>query len=308
MRQYLLRRFLTSLLVLFGVSVFTFLMLHLVPGDPVHALAGRMISSPEKIDELRREMGLDKPLPVQYFDYVNKIFHGDFGKSLKNKRDVLESILEQFPATFQLTCSALLLSTVFGLLLGALAAFNHDTWIDHVLSGFAVCGISLPPFFVGLMLILILSIRLNLLPATAKTSDPISLVLPSITLAIGESAWLARLVRSAILNELQESYQWTARSKGVSERSVLWKHILRNALIPIITAVGLQFVYLMAGSVLVESLFARQGIGRLALIAIQNRDFPLVQGTVTFISVIYVVINTVTDILYAVVDPRVRLQ
>ena len=142
---------------------------------------------------------------------------------------------------------------------------------------------------------------------TAKTSDPRSIILPALTLGIGEAAWLARLVRSAILDEMNKSYQWTARAKGAAERTVLWRHVLRNSLIPIITAVGLQFVYLMAGSVLVESIFARQGIGRLALTAIQNRDFPLVQGTVTLISVIYVIVNTVTDILYALVDPRVRL-
>lgn len=308
MRNFLIRRFLTSLLVLFGVSLFTFLMLHLTPGDPVRALAGRQVTSPDKLEELRRELGLDKPLPVQYVNYVKKTLRGDFGNSLKNQRPVMETILEQFPATFELTIAALVLSTFFGILLGGLAAFNHDTWVDGLLSSLAVAGISLPPFFVGLLLIYFLSIRLNWLPATAKTTDPISIVLPAITLAIGEAAWLARLVRSAILEELNRTYMWTARSKGAPEKTVLWHHVLRNALIPIITAVGLQFVYLMAGSVLVESLFARQGIGRLALTAIQNRDFPLVQGAVTVISFVYVIVNTLTDILYAVVDPRVRLE
>ena len=307
MTRFLVRRFITSVLVLVGVSVFTFLMLHLVPGDPVHALAGKMGSSPEKLEKLRLEMGLDKPLPVQYFNYVKKVLRGNFGNSLKNNRPVWDSITEQFPATLQLTVAALTFSTIFGLIFGGIGAFNNRSVLDEILSILAIVGISIPPFFLALLLILVFSIHHNWLPSTAKTADPRSIILPAITLGIGEAAWLARLVRSSILDEMNKNYQWTARAKGVKERNVLWRHILRNSLIPIITAVGIQFVYLMAGSVLVESIFARQGIGRLALTAIQNRDFPLVQGTVTVISFIYVLVNTVTDILYAAVDPRVRL-
>ncbi len=307
MTRFLVRRFFTSILVLLGVSIFTFLMLHLVPGDPVHALAGKMGSSPEKLEQLRLDMGLDKPLPVQYINYVRKVFRGDFGNSLKNNRPVWDSISEQFPATLQLTVAALTFSTIFGLIFGGIGAFNNRSALDEVLSILAIVGISIPPFFLALLLILVFSIHHNWLPSTAKTADPRSIILPAITLGIGEAAWLARLVRSSILDEMNKNYQWTARAKGVKESNVLWRHILRNSLIPIITAVGIQFVYLMAGSVLVESIFARQGIGRLALTAIQNRDFPLVQGTVTVISFVYVLVNTVTDILYAVVDPRVRL-
>ena len=307
MSRFLVRRFITSMLVLLGVSIFTFLMLHLVPGDPVHALAGKMGSSPEKLEQLRLEMGLDKPLPVQYFNYLGKVFRGDFGKSLKNNRPVWDSIKEQFPATLQLTIAALTFSTIFGLLFGGIGAFNHRSALDETLSILSIIGISIPPFFLALMMILLFSIKLNWLPSTAKTTDPRSIILPALTLGVGEAAWLARLVRSSILDEMNKTYQWTARAKGVKESSVLWRHILRNSLIPVITAVGIQFVYLMAGSVLVESIFARQGIGRLALTAIQNRDFPLVQGTVTIISIVYVIVNTITDILYAAVDPRVRL-
>ena len=307
MRQFLIRRLFTSLLVLLGVSVFTFLMLHLVPGDPVHALVGKQISSPEKLAELRQELGLDRPLAVQYLSYISKVLHGDLGTSLKNNRPVLECIREQFPATFKLTVAALTFSTILGLLIGGIGAFNNKSLLDEILSVISIIGISVPPLFLAILLILFFAIRLNWRPSTAKTSDPRSIILPAITLGIGEAAWLARLVRSSILDEMNKNYQWTARAKGVRESSVLWRHILRNSLIPIITAVGLQFVYLMAGSVLVESIFARQGIGRLALTAIQNRDFPLVQGTVTIISIIYVVVNTITDILFAAVDPRVRL-
>ena len=294
--------------VLLGVSLFTFLMLHLVPGDPIHALVGRQNTSPERIEELRQELGLNDPLPVQYFNYLKKTLSGDLGRSLKNNRSVSETIREQFPGTLQLTLVSLLLSTVFGIFFGSISAFKHNSWIDRVLSAAAIGGISIPPFFLALLLILLFSVKLNWLPATARSDDPRAIILPAMTLAFGEAAWLARLVRSAILDELGQSYQWTARAKGLGKQAVLWKHILRNAMIPIITAIGLEFIYLMAGSVVIENIFARQGIGRLAMTAIQNRDFPLVQGTVSFIALLYVLINTITDILYAVVDPRVRLE
>ncbi|MBR6088354.1 MAG: ABC transporter permease, partial [Anaerolineaceae bacterium] len=250
---------------------------------------------------------LDKPLPVQYRDYLVRTLHGDFGTSLKNYRPVYDTIMEQLPSTFKLTVASLIFSTIFGLIFGALGAFHQNSVLDEGLSFFSIICISIPPFFLALLLILFFSIRLNWLPSTAKTSDPRSIILPAVTLGIGEAAWIARIVRSAIIDELNKQYKWTARAKGASERTVLWSHILRNSLIPVITGIGLQFVYLMAGSVLVESIFARQGIGRLAMTAIQNRDFPLVQGTVTVIAVIYVAVNTLTDIIFAIVDPRVRL-
>lgn len=307
MQRFFSRRLITSIFVLLGVSIFTFLMLHLTPGDPVHALVGRQVTSPEKIEELREQLGLNKPLAVQYWNYLKDILHGDFGNSLKNNRPVLDSIIEQLPSTFQLTLAALLFSTIFGLLFGSIAAFNHGTVLDEIVSFLCVAALSVPSFFLALLLIYFFSIQHNWLPSTAKSSDPRGLILPALTLGIGEAAWLARLVRSSILDEMSQQYQWTARAKGNSESRILWHHILRNAMIPIITGIGLQFVYLMAGSVLIESIFARQGIGRLAVIAIQNRDFPLVQGTVTVISVIYVIVNTIVDILYAIIDPRVRL-
>jgi len=308
MWRYLGRRLLTSLSVLIGVSIFTFLMLHLVPGDPVHALLGRQAVTPERLEELRQELGLNDPIPVQYFNYIKDVFQGDLGRSLKTNRSVLDSIKEQFPSTFQLTIVALLISSTFGIFIGTITAFSHNSWLDKILSIVTISGISIPPFFFGLLLILFFSVKLNWLPAVAKSNDPQGLILPAFTLAIGEASWLARLVRSSILEEFDKSYQWTARAKGVRESTVLFYHVLRNSLIPIVTAISLQFVYLMAGSVVVESIFARQGIGRLAVTAIQNRDFPLVQGTVAFIAVIYVLINTITDLIYAVVDPRVRLK
>ena len=308
MWRYLSRRLLTSLSILIGVSVLTFLMLQFVPGDPVRALIGRQSVTPERLEQIREEMGLNDPLPVQYLNYMKDILSGDFGRSLKNNRPVLEAIMEQFPSTLKLTFFSLLISTFLGTLLGGISAATYNSWLDRFLSFFTIAGISVPPFFLGLLLILFFSVRNKLLPAVASTNDWRGMILPALTLGLGEACWLARMVRSSILDEMNKNYQNLARAKGVSEWSILWKHVMPNAFIPIITAISIQFVYLMAGSVVVESIFARQGIGRLAVTAIQNRDFPLVQGTVTVIAVVYVLSNTLTDIFYAIADPRIRLE
>ncbi len=308
MWNYLGKRFLTSILVLFGVSIFTFLMLHFSPGDPVRALIGRQNSSPERIAEVRKELGLDDPLPVQYWNYIKRVFHGNFGKSYKNNRDVAETIFEQFPSTVELTVFALAIAITFGLIVGAFSAFHHHNYIDHFLSVFCLTGISIPPFFLGLLLIFFFSVKQKWLPSTSQSGNFKGMILPAITLSVGEGCWLARLVRSSVLDELGKTYQTVAIAKGGSDRYVLFRHVIRNSLIPIITSIGLEFVYLLAGSVVVESIFARQGIGRLAVNSIQSRDFPVVEGTVSLIAVLYVVINTITDILYAIADPRIRLK
>jgi len=308
MGSYLGRRLLTSLSILIGVSILTFLMLQFVPGDPVRALIGRQTVTPERLEEIKQEMGLNDPIPVQYFNYLKKVLSGDFGRSLKNNRPVLDAIMEQFPSTLKLTVFALILSTFFGILLGAITAATYNSWLDRFLSFFCLGGISLPPFFLALLLILFFSVRNNWLPAVASMNDWKSIIIPAVTLGFGEACWLARIVRSSILDEMNKNYQNLARAKGASNWTILWRHVLPNARIPIVTAISIQFIYLMAGSVVVESIFARQGIGRLAVTAIQNRDFPLVQGTVTIIAVVYVISNTLTDIFYAMADPRVRLQ
>lgn len=307
MWNYLGRRLLTSISILIGVSIFTFMILHFVPGDPVRVLIGRQSVSPERIEELREEMGFNDSLPVQYLHYIERVFKGDMGRSMKTNRPVFESIMEQFPSTLKLALFALLLSTIFGILVGALSAAAYGSWLDRAISMICLAGISIPPYFLGLLLILFFAVRNNWLPSVAKTDDFVGMILPAITLAVGEGCWLARLVRSSIVNELNKTYQTLATAKGNTPAAVLFKHVLPNSLIPIATAISIQSVYLLAGSVVVESIFARQGIGRLAVVAIQNRDFPLVQGTISLIAVLYVVINTLTDLFYAVVDPRVRL-
>lgn len=307
MWNYLVRRLLTSISILIGVSIFTFMILHFVPGDPVRVLIGRQSASPERIEVLREEMGFNKPLPVQYWNYIQRVFKGDMGRSMKTNRPVFESIMEQFPSTFKLAVFALSLSTLFGILIGALSAATYGSLLDRFISFFCLTGISIPPYFLGLLLILFFAVQNNWLPAIANTDNFVGMILPAITLAVGEACWLARLVRSSIVNELNKNYQTLALAKGNSASAVLWKHVLPNSLIPIATAISIQSVYLLAGSVVVEAIFARQGIGRLAVVAIQNRDFPLVQGTISLIAILYVVINTLTDLFYAAVDPRVRL-
>lgn len=308
MWSYLGRRLLVSLFVLIGVSALTFLMLHLVPGDPVHAMLGRQAVSAETAAELREQLGLNDPLPVQYLTFIRGAVQGDLGTSIRSKRPVLNMILEQLPSTLQLTLSAMLIALVIGLPLGMLAALYQNRWQDTAIMVATISGVSIPSFFFALLLILLFSVALGWLPSTASSSDPRSLILPALTLGLGEGAVITRLVRASVIDVLNQPYLWTARAKGASERRVLLLHGLRNALIPVVTMLSLQLVYLLAGSVVVENMFARQGLGRLAVTAISNRDFPLVQGVVLLVALFYVVINTITDISYAVLDPRIRLK
>jgi peptide/nickel transport system permease protein len=308
MWNFLGRRLLTSFMVLVGVSILTFMMLHFVPGDPVHAILGRQAVSAEKIEELRVRLGLNKPLPVQYFDFVSNAVQGDLGRSIRSNRPVAAAIAEQLPSTLQLTLAAMSIAILLGIPAGVFSALHQNDWIDSLLTFLTISGVSIPSFFLGLPLIFVFSTKLNWLSSTASSSDWRGLILPALTLGLGEAAFLARLVRSSFLDELKKNYLWTARAKGANERRVLFRHAFPNALIPIITFASIQLVYLLAGSVVVEAIFARQGIGRLAVTAIQNRDFPLVQGVVLTIATMYVLINTITDILYAFIDPRIRLQ
>jgi peptide/nickel transport system permease protein len=297
-----------SLLVLLGVSILTFLMIHLVPGDPVVAMAGRQAVSAETIEALREELGLNDPLPVQYWHYVSKVVQGDLGQSIRSKRPVTEAIAEQLPSTIQLTFTAMIIASILGIGMGILAAINRNTWFDTFTMTVAISGVSIPHFWLGLLLILLFSVRLGWLPAVAPSDDPIGLILPAITLAAGEAAVITRLVRVSMLDVMDKGYLLAARAKGVRERRVIMHHALRNALIPVITVIGLQVGFLLAGSIVVESIFARQGLGRLAITAINNRDLPLIQGVVLVTASIYVLVNTLTDVLYVILDPRIRLN
>ena len=308
MTTYLLRRLVLTVPVLFGVTLLVFSMLHLVPGDPVKAMfieSGG--ASAEQIEQVRHLLGLDKPLPEQYWDYLMNALHGDLGQSIISKQSVFELIVQNLPSTLQLTVSGLGLAILLGMLLGVVAAVRHSSWLDNMMMVVATIGVSMPSFWLGLLLILVFGIYLRWVPITAG-SDLNRLALPAFALGFQSAAIIARLVRASLLEVLQEDYMRTARAKGLSNRVVILRHGLRNALIPVTTVVGLQFGGLLGGAVIIEAVFARQGIGQLLVGALQARDFPLAQGCVLFIALVYVLVNLGVDMLYAFIDPRIHYQ
>jgi peptide/nickel transport system permease protein len=304
---YSAQRLVQAVPVLLGISVLSFLMLHLIPGDPVTIFAGDKPLTPERAAELRHQYGLDRPLVVQYVDYASHALRGDLGVALRSQRPVLDSILEVLPGTVQLTLSALTLAAVFGIGMGILAAVAHGTWLDTAVMAVAMLGISTPVFYSSLLLILFFSFTLAWFPATGG-GGPERLVLPAAALGLSSSAVLARLVRSSMLEVLRQEYMTTARAKGLGPAIVVLQHALKNALIPAITMLGLQLGALLGGAVVTETIFSRPGLGRLAVEAILNRDFPLVQGTVLFAATTYVLVNLVVDVSYASLDPRIRYR
>ena len=308
MLNYLLRRILTSILVLFGISVLVFSVIHLVPGDVTMAILGRQKVTEEKVAALREQLGLNDPLYVQYGRYLSNALRGDLGTSIRTNQSVSEAIAEQLPSTVMLAMSALIVALSIGAVLGLLAALRHGSWVDTLVMGLSVSGLSIPTFWMGLLLILFFSVRLKLFPSISNGSSFADLFLPALTLGLPEAAVVARMVRASMLDVLNKEYITTARAKGLPERWVILKHAVRNALIPVVTFLGLQMAYLLGGATIVETMFARQGIGRLAVQSIFNRDYPMVQGVVLVTAAIYVLINTLTDITYGFLNPKIRLK
>ncbi len=308
MTTYILRRLALTVPVLFGVTLLVFSMLHLVPGDPVRAMfieSGG--ATAEQIEQVRHLLGLDLPLPVQYWNYITRAIHGDLGESIITKQQVFELIVQNFPSTLQLTVAGMGFAIVLGTLLGIVAAVRHTSWLDNLMMVIATLGVSMPSFWLGLLLILVFGIYLHWVPITAG-SDLNRLALPAFALGFQAAAIIARLVRTSLLEVLHEDYMRTARAKGLSDRIVVLRHGLRNSLIPVTTVVGLQFGGLLGGAVIIEAVFARQGVGQLLVGALQARDFPLAQGCVLFIALVYVLVNLGVDVLYAFVDPRIHYQ
>lgn len=305
MTTYILRRLLQAVPVLFGITVFTFLMLYLTPGDPVSIIAGDKPISEEQAALLRQKYGLDGPLWRQYVDYMGGVFQGDFGVSFRTDRPVVESIGEALVPTIQLTLAGLLVAVLLGVSLGIIAAIFYNTWIDTLAMVVALLGVSMPVFYLGLLLLFGFSFEINLFPATG-TGGLRHLVLPAITVGFASSAYIARLVRSSMLETLRADYVVTARSKGLRERVVVLRHAMKNAMIPVVTFIGIQLAGLLSGAVVTEQVFSRPGLGRVAVTAIGNRDFPLIQGTVLITAGIYVLVNLLVDLSYAVFDPRIR--
>lgn len=312
MLSYARTRLLLTVPVLMGVSVLTFMILHLIPGDPAQLLLGDMGGgsasgdvSDAAYENLRRELGLNDPLPVQYANYVADAVRLDFGRSFQTNRPVSHSIREVLPYTLQLTVVGLGLAIVIGGVLGVVAALHRNSWIDNATMALSLVGLAMPSFWLGFILIQIFALRFGWLPSTG-TGGFSSVVLPAATLGLVASGVIARLVRSTMLEVLRQEYVVTARAKGLRNRVVILCHALRNALIPVVTIVGLQFGALLSGAVIIETVFARRGLGRLAVEAILRRDYPMVQGTILVAAVGYVVVNLAVDLSYAWLDPRIK--
>lgn len=296
-------RLISTLVVVFGVITLVFLLIHLVPGDPVEAMLGES-ATPTDLEALRHSLGLDQPLFTQWWQYITNLASGNLGQSLYTREPISDMLLERFPATLELAFFGLLVAVLLALPLGSIAALRKDTVYDHGAMVFSLLGVSIPNFWLGPMLILLFSLTLGWLPVSGRENG-LSLILPAITLGTALSAILARMVRSTLLEVLNEDYIRTARAKGLGESGVILHHALRNASLPIITVLGLQLGTLLGGAVITEIIFAWPGIGQLTIESIQRRDYPVVQACLLLISLSYVLVNTLTDILYAWLDPRV---
>jgi len=303
---YLARRVLAVVPVLFGVTLAVFSMLFLVPGDPVKMMLAEFVTMPDQIERMRAELHLDEPIVMQYGRFVGGAARGDLGTSIRSRRPVTTEIGENVGSTMLLAATAMVVAVAVGVPLGLIAALSRNSWLDVGSMAVALLGVSMPSFWLGLLLIFVFSLHLAWFPATGG-GDLAHLVLPALTLGTIASAIIARLTRSSMLEVLGQDYVRTARAKGLAWWGVVVRHALKNALIPVITIFGLQFGNLLAGAVIVETVFSRPGLGRLIVGGILAKDFPLVQGTVLFIATAYVLINVLVDVAYAVVDPRIRL-
>ncbi len=304
MLQYVIKRLLSTAPVLLGISLLLFFMLRMLPGDPAQVLAGEM-ATPEEVENIRQQLGLDQPIYVQYAFFLSRLVKFDLGRSARTQNPVTEEIWARLPNTILLAVVAITLACLFGIPAGIVSAARPYSWIDYVVTSTSIFGISMPVFWLGLMLVVIFSVGLQWLPA-GGTGSWKHIVLPSFTLAAFVVAFIARMTRSSMMEALSQEYTTTARSKGLNEQMVIIKHALKNALIPIITVVGLQFGMLLGGAVLTETVFAWPGLGRLIVDSILARDYPTIQGAILVFGLLYILVNLVVDLLYAYVDPRIR--
>ncbi|MBN1886239.1 MAG: ABC transporter permease [Candidatus Krumholzibacteriota bacterium] len=306
MIAYLGRRLLHLVPVLFGVVTVTFLLLYVVPGDPVLAIAGERYDE-ETIGEMRRDLGLDRPLVVRFGTYLGRLARFDLGESYVTRRPVADAIRERFPRTLALAASATALAVIAGTAIGVVAAWGRAPLLGRLLMGGSLVGVSIPVFWLGLLLINVFAIRLSLLPPSGYGGGSLRhLVLPALTLSFASMATIARVTRAGVLDAIDAEFVRTARAKGMGDRLVLLKHVLRNALVPVVTIVGTDFGSYLGGSVLTESIFGWPGLGRYVVQAIMKRDFPVIQGAVLFMAVVFVFVNLLVDVSYRLIDPRTR--
>jgi peptide/nickel transport system permease protein len=312
MTQYVARRVISILPVLFGISVLVFLLVHLIPGDVVQILLGTQATD-QQIETLRRTFGLDRPLPIQYADWVSHILQGDFGVSLRTSRPVLPDLVSRFGVTLQLTLVSMVIALAVAIPLGVASAANRGRGSDAISRVLALLGLSIPNFWLGTMLILFVSLILHWLPPVGFVSlldNPWlgmqTLIMPSLALGTAVAAFIMRMVRSSLLEVLRQDYIRTANAKGLGDTVVLYRHALKNAFIPVLTVIGVQIGYLLGGAVIIESIFSLPGMGRFLLDSINNRDYAIVQGGVLFIALIFSLVNLSVDLVYAWLDPRIR--
>ena len=312
MLKYIYQRLLLLIPMLLGVSIFTFGLLQVVPGDPITGTFGLDIENLDdsQLDRLREELGLNDPIPVQYLRYLGRLLQGDFGRSISTRRPVSLDLVERYPSTLLLALASLLVVVVISIPLGVLSARHRNSWIDNIAMLVSLFGVSMPNFWVGIMLILIFALYIPVFPSfgmgTGIEGTFMSLVLPALTLGTSLAGFVTRLTRSSMLEVLSQDYMRTARAKGLTEQATLMRHGLKNAFIPVITVLGLQFAGLLSGAVVVERVFAWPGIGRFAVDAIARRDYPVIMGTVLIFATTFVVTNLILDILYVFFDPRIR--
>jgi peptide/nickel transport system permease protein len=307
MIRFLLGRILAAILTVFAVTVAVSMLIHIVPGDPVRIMfAQSQGTTPEQLEEVRRQLGLHLPVWEQYLLYMGRIFQGDFGHTIRGNQPVLELLLTRLPNTLYLATASLIIAMMIGLTLGFIAAYKRGTWIDTTLMVTAIMGVSLPHFWLGLLLLFVFSVQLAWLPVGGQGWG--SLVLPAVTLGLTNAAVIARLTRSSMIDVLSQDFIRTARAKGLPKAIVLFRHALRAGLIPVVTMLGLQFTYMMGGAIVVENVFGWNGLGRMAIQAIFQRDYPLIQGFILIFAVLVVSVSLIIDLLYAFLDPRIRYR
>ena len=306
MTSFVVRRLLLAIPTLIGVLIVTFLLLYVAPGDPVQEMVGERADS-ATVAQLRRELKLDEPMVTQFAHYAGGVVRGDLGQSYITRRPIMRDILERFPKTLLLAGTAMLLASVIGITIGVISAQRPGGWFDRIALGASYLGISFPVYWVGLLLILLFAVTLRWLPPSGYGGLR-HLILPALALGMRSIAFLARVTRSAMLEVMNSDYIRTARAKGLSERTVVLRHALRNALIPVITVLGLDFGYYLTGSILTETIFSWPGIGRYVVNAIARRDLPAIQGSILFLSIVFVLVNLITDLAYAKADKRVALR
>ncbi|MCP4423639.1 MAG: ABC transporter permease [Chloroflexi bacterium] len=313
MWNYILRRLLIIPILLIGVTLSVFFLIRLAPGDPVTAQYGIKLheADPEKIEELKEKLGLNEPLHIQYLRYMQGLLQGDMGVSITSKRPVIEEIGSRFPATLELSVAAMILSVLFSVPLGIIAGLNRGSWIDNLLMGGSLLGVSIPSYWLGIMLMLLFGLTFNWFPVSGRGDGMLwtrldHLALPAITLSTGLIGFNSRLMRSAILDVMSKEYIRTARGKGLPYYRVVLKHMFPNALIALVTVLGMQFASLLGGAILIETIFSWPGIGRLAVERIFRRDYPVIMGTVLIFAVTFMISSLIVDMIYSFLDPRIR--